>query len=125
MDSYGGPERRKFPRLEANFVISYKIEQLPPDDEGGEILQGHDLSQTKNVSQGGVLITTNQLFKKGSYLAMVIRFPLLPQKIEVTGEVVDSREIVKNLIYETRVRFVGLDENFFEKLGAFIEKNLR
>jgi len=116
MRDYAGPERRKHPRLDANFVISYRIK---------EVVDGYDLTQSKNVSQGGILLTTNRLFKQGIFLAMTIRFPLIPQKIEVTGEVVGSKEVVRDLIYETRIKFIDLDEEFFQKLGEFIKENLK
>ncbi len=116
MEKYSGPEKRKHPRIEANFVVSYRIK------EPGK---GYDLSQTKNVSQGGMLLTTNRAFQKGTYLAMSIRFPLVPHKIEVTGEVVDSKEVVRDLIYETRIKFLDLDEDFFRDLGKFIEERLK
>jgi len=116
MEEYGGPEKRKHPRLEANFVVSYRIK---------EPMGSYDLSQTKNVSQGGILLTTNRIFDKGIQLVMNIRFPLVPHKIEVTGEVVDSKEIVRDLIYETRIKFLDLDEGFFKELGEFIKKKLK
>ncbi len=116
MAEYGGMERRKYPRLDANFVISYRIK---------EVVDGYDLTQSKNVSQGGILLTTNRVFNKGTILAMTIRFPLIPQKIEVTGEVVASKEVVRDLIYETRIKFLDLDDEFFQKLGEFIEENLK
>ncbi len=115
MTNYEGPERRKSPRIEANFVVSYKIEEMP---------EGYDLSQTKNISQGGLLITTNRGFEKGSSLTINIRIPFVPQKIKLKGEVIDSQEKVRDLIYETRVKFIKLDQEFFEKLGEFIQKNL-
>ena len=115
MINYEGPERRKSPRIEANFVVSYKIEEMP---------EGYDLSQTKNISQGGLLITTNRGFEKGSFLTINIRIPFVPQKIKLKGEVIDSSERVRDLIYETRVKFIGLDEAFFKKLGEFIQKTL-
>ena len=116
MSEYSGPEKRKFSRMDANFVISYRIK---------EMVDGYDLTQSKNVSQGGMLLTTNRLFNKGTFLAMTIRFPLIPQKIDVTGEVVHSREVVRDLIYETRIKFLDLDEEFFQKLGEFIQENLK
>jgi hypothetical protein len=116
MSNYNGPERRKFQRMEANFVVSYRIKEFP---------DGYDLTQTKNVSQGGMLLTTNRLFEKGTCLAMTIRFPFVTQKIEITGEVVSSKEVVRELIYETRIKFLDLDREFFRKLGEFIEENLK
>ena len=114
MHNYGGPERRNLPRIDANFVVSYRIKS-----------ESYDLSQTKNLSQGGMLLTTNRAFDKGTLLAMIIRFPLVPQKIETTAEVVSSREVVKGLIYETRVRFLDLDQDFFTKLGEFIKSHFK
>jgi hypothetical protein len=116
MVEYGGPERRKHPRMEANFVVSYRIR---------EFRDGYDLTQTKNVSQGGMLLTTNKMFSPDTCLAMTIRFPFVTQKIEITGRVISSKEIVRDLIYETRLQFLDLDESFFRKLGAFIDENLR
>lgn len=116
MNKYAGDERRKNPRLNANFVISYRIKQH---------LSAYDLSQSKNVSKSGILLTTNKSFEPGTHLAMTIRFPFVPQRIEVTGEVIDSREVVKNLIYETRINFHDLDSKFMEELGEFVQKRLK
>lgn len=116
MAKYNGLERRKHPRASFNFVINYRLK---------ETLDSYDLTQTKDVSQGGVLLTTNKPLKKGAKLAMNLRIPLVPQKIALKGEVVDSREVVRNLVYETRVVFIGLDKNFFKKLGEFIKENLK
>lgn len=116
MDEYTGSEKRKHFRVNVNFVVSYRIKELP---------HTYDLTQTRNASQGGILLTTNKIFEKGTGMAMIIRFPFVPQKIEVTGEVVASKEIVRDLIYETRIKFLDLDEDFFRKLGKFIEENLK
>ena len=113
MEKYKGSERRAHPRLNINFVVSYRIHKAP---------ENYDLSQTKNVSQGGLMVTTNRKFDKGIFLAITIRFPFILQRIEVLGQVVDSKEIVRNLIYETRVRFLDLDIDFFKRLGDFIDK---
>jgi len=116
MTNYKGPERRGHPRISVNFVINYRIQELP---------DSYDLSQTKDVSQGGALLTTNKPFEKGTHLTMNLRIPFVPQKIELKGKVVGSREVVRDLVYETRVSFLGLDENFFKKLGEFIKENLK
>ena len=115
MTKYKGPERREDPRVEANFVVSYKIEEMP---------DGYDLSQTRNVSRGGILITSNRKFDTGTLLTLNMRIPFVPQRVKLQGEVIDSKEKVRDLIYETRISFVDLDERFFVKLGEFIKKNL-
>ena len=116
MDKFVGNDRRNHPRLSANFVISYRLKQYKG---------GYDLSQTKNVSKGGILLTTNKKFEPGTHLAMTIRFPFVQQRIEVAGEVIDSKEVVRNLIYETRIRFLDLDENFLNDLAEFVKRRLK
>jgi len=116
MNKYVGDERRKNPRLTATFVVSYRIKH-----QHGL----YDLSQSKNVSKSGILLTTNRFFEPGTNLAMTIRFPFVSQRIEATGEVLNSREVVKNLIYETRIIFQDLDLKFMEELGEFVQKRLK
>ena len=116
MTKYDGQNRRKHQRMDVNFVVSYRIKETAHD---------FDLSQTKNVSPGGMLLTTNKQFQIGTHLAMILRFPLIPQKIEVTGIVIDSKEVVRNIIYETRIQFMDLDEEFFYKLGEFIKEHFK
>jgi len=112
---YKGIERRKYSRVNATFVVSYKPK---------EIREGYDLVQTKNISQGGMLITTNRYFKKGTQLELTIRFPFVPQKIIATAEVVDCKEIAKNFLYETRLRLLDLDVEIFRKIGEYVRKVL-
>lgn len=116
MEQYKGSERRKHERANVNFVVSYRVQ---------EPLANYDLSQTKNISQGGLLLTTNKMFESGTHLAMTIRLPFLDDKIEILGEVVDSREVVKGLIYETRIKFMNLPEEFFRELGIYIKALLQ
>ena len=100
-EAFKGAERRKHPRASGNFVVSYRI------IEGSQL---SDLTQTKNISEGGLLITTNRAFEKDTTLSIFIRLPFSSEKISLIGKVVDSREVVRNLIYETRLRFVDIDE---------------
>ena len=108
-------EKRRHPRLAANFVISYRIKKQP---------DGYDLSQTRNVSRGGLLLTTNRAFEKGTHLAITVRFPFVAQRMEFVGEVIESRMVVRDLIYETRIMFIDLDEQFLRELGEFIQSRL-
>ena len=110
-EEYKGPNRRRYVRTDARFVISYRIKDIADD---------YDLTQSKNVSQGGILITTNRYFGIGVHLKMTIRFPFVHQKIEATGEVVECKEIIKNIIYETSNKFLDLDMTIFEKIGVYI-----
>ena len=115
-EKYSGSERRKHPRLDVSFVVSYRVKEPPAN---------YDMSQSKNVSQGGMMLTTNRHFDQGTHLAIKVRFPFLPSKLEVWGEVVDSKEVLKNVIYETRIKFIGPESDMFEKLGEFVKERLK
>ena len=99
--SYSGPERRKHPRICGRFIVSYRI--LEQSDSV-------DISQTKNLSMGGMLLTTNMQFEAGTNLALEIRLPFDPNPIMLIGKVVESRVITKDLIYDTRLSFLAVDE---------------
>jgi hypothetical protein len=98
---YEGPERRRNARIMARFVVSYRIL-----DEQDNI----DFTQTKNLSLGGMLLTTNRMFAPGTNLALEIRLPFDPSPIMIVGKVIESREITKELIYDTRINFLAIDE---------------
>ena len=100
--SYDGPERRKNPRIKGRFIVSYRIM-----DEGDNI----DITQTKNIGLGGMLLTTNRNSSGGTPLAVEIRLPFETDPIMVIGKVIDSLEITKDLIYDTRLEFIAIDEN--------------
>ncbi|MDD4980595.1 MAG: PilZ domain-containing protein [Candidatus Omnitrophica bacterium] len=99
--NYEGPERRQHPRITARFIVSYRILE-----EANNI----DISQTKNVSLGGMLLTTNRAFSIGTNLALEIRLPFDANPIMIVAKVMESREISKDLIYDTRLQFLAIDE---------------
>ncbi|MFH1622588.1 MAG: PilZ domain-containing protein [Candidatus Omnitrophota bacterium] len=99
--SYKETEKRRSARINKNFVVSYRIYGDPDNI---------DISQTKNISEGGIMLTTNRAFDIGTILAIEIRLPFIPNPIRLLGKVLESREIARNLIYETRLIFSYMDE---------------
>ncbi len=102
--TYEGKERRKHPRVSGRFIVSYRIL------EGDDIKTKRDITQTKNVGLGGMLLTTNMQFKPGTNLALEIRLPFDPNPIMMIGKVIESRQVIENLIYDTRLMFLAIDE---------------
>ena len=98
---YEGKERRKHPRITGRFVVSYRILQ-----DSDNI----DISQTRNVGLGGMMLTTNMKLDPGTNLALEIRLPFDPNPIMLIAKVLESHEITKNLIYDTRLSFLAVDE---------------
>lgn len=90
-------EHRQYPRSDAMLVVSYCVK---------ESSTGYDISHSKNVSKGGMLLTTNVAFDRGTRLDLTIRATSSPKADECTGEVIESRELVKDLAYDTHLRFL-------------------
>lgn len=114
--AYAGSDRRKFPRILGRFIVSYRI----LDD-----FDNADISQTKNFSLGGMLLTTNRLFNPGIKLALEIRLPFDPDPIMLIGRVLESREITKHLIYDTRLVFLAVDEKHRKVINETVEYYLK
>ena len=113
---YGGPERRKFPRIGGKFLVSYWIA-----DKDDLI----DITQTKNVSLGGLLLTTDKAYKVGTNLLIEIRLPVDPHPIKIMGKVLESKELMKNLIYDTRLEFISIDEKHKDMVAKTISHILK
>ena len=112
MPSQPTQDQRRHPRRDASLVVSYRPE-LPTAVD--------DITHTRNVSQGGMLLTTARAFEPGVQLAVQVR--LTPRSslhlAEGTAEAVTSKELVRSLIYETRVRFIDVDERSLQIIGEF------
>jgi c-di-GMP-binding flagellar brake protein YcgR len=113
---YSGQEKRHHPRVNARFIVSYRI--MEEEDATG-------VSQTKNMSLGGMLLTTNREFRAGTNLALEIRLPFDPNPIMLIGKVLDSREIIKDLIYDTRLSFLAVDEKHRKTISDTVDYYLK
>jgi hypothetical protein len=109
--AYQGVERRKADRVKANFIVSYRVL-----DE----INNMDITQTKNLGLGGMLLTTSRMFDVGTNLAIEIRLPFERSPIMLIGKVIDSTEITKDLIYDTRLEFMAIDENHRAIIGKTV-----
>ncbi|MCK9432694.1 MAG: PilZ domain-containing protein [Candidatus Omnitrophica bacterium] len=114
---YSGNERRRHPRANGRFIVSYRV--LPDNSQG-------DISQTKNLSLGGMLLTTNCQFPPGTNLALEIRLPFDPDPIMTIAKVLESKEITKGVIYDTRLTFLAVDDKhrrvIDETIGYYLKK---
>ena len=99
--SYNGAERRKHPRAKGRFIVSYRVL---------EEVATIDITQTKNLCLGGMLLTTNKKFNTGTNMAVEIRLPFDSSPIMLIGKVIESTEVTKDLIYDTRLLFLAIDE---------------
>ncbi|MEK6733136.1 MAG: PilZ domain-containing protein [Candidatus Omnitrophota bacterium] len=106
-------ERRKFKRISKNYVISYtpvKSEKLK-----------FDISQTRNLSEGGLLFTADRMFQKGVVLKLKLRLPQFSDYVVLKVQVIDSIELAENLMYETRVKFMEVDQKVKEVIRKRVD----
>ncbi len=112
MQSQPAQDRRQHPRREASLVVSYR-----PEDPTA----GYGIAQTRNISQGGMLLTTARAFAPGAVLAIRIGLPFRcsPSFVSGTVQAVESRDLVQRQLDETRLRFVELDTWSTRIIGEF------
>ncbi|MDD4954293.1 MAG: PilZ domain-containing protein [Candidatus Omnitrophica bacterium] len=114
--AHTGNEKRKDPRVSGRFVVSYRILE-----EANNV----DISQTRNISVGGMLLTTNRGFDKGTNLALEIRLPFSLDAMKFIGRVVESREISRGLIYDTRIEFFSVEDKYKKVVGDTVDYYLK
>jgi len=91
-----GHERRKHPRVEKHFIVTfYDFDKKDAD---------HSISQLKNISCGGLCFSSSFPIALGTKLQTMIKTPYMGQAVNIVTRVVDSREKVPNVIYDIRVK---------------------
>jgi len=68
-----------------------------------------------------MLLTTNRQFGIGTNLALEIRLPFDPNSIMIVAKVLESHEISKDLIYDTRLTFLAIDERHRKVIKDTVE----
>ena len=108
-------EKRKCPRLTCRFVAFYR-----PWDTKNKA----DLSQLKNLSLSGALLTTSEYLEKGATVSLKIRLPCATEPVMPVATVVESNEKVKGLIYETRLMFSSIEKHDTQVLSELLDTYL-
>lgn len=92
--------RRHHERIKRQFVVTYKVKNKESKRE---------VSQIKDISEGGMFFTTSEDFLPGTILEVEIKTPISVVGINLTAKVIESKLVVDGLIYNTRVSFIELD----------------
>lgn len=107
-------ERRKFKRINRNYIVSYapvKSEEIK-----------FDISQTKNLSEGGLLFITDRKFDKDVVLKLKLKLPEFLDYVIVQVQVIDSARMAKGMMNETRVRFVEAEQKVIESIRKLVDR---
>lgn len=106
-------ERRQYKRIEKHFILDYYDTSIPDHK--------FSASQLKNISRGGMCLITEKAFPPGAILAIEIKSAFFSNIARINGEVLQSHERVKNIIYETRLKFQDMSPEADEVIKKSIE----
>jgi c-di-GMP-binding flagellar brake protein YcgR len=118
-DDYGGPDRRKYPRLRAAVV-----EYSPVGEEDTK-----EMSFTKDVGAGGICIIVSENIEQDAVLSLKIYLPDSEDAIDAMGKVVWVRESeflkakARNKDkkhYDLGLEFVEIEEKDREKIYHYV-----
>ena len=92
-----GSERRKFVRVDRNFILTYFDKNLPHIK--------NEITQLRNISKGGLCFVSTRTFPLSLELIIEMRTPFTTGTVMLEGVVLESRERIKNMIYDVRLEF--------------------
>ena len=115
MQASENSERRRYQRLTGGYLVYYRIKGPSGN---------YNLTRTKNISRGGMLLTVDRPFEKMTNMEFLIRGPFTHGvDVAITGVVLECRELVKDFIYEARIEFSESDIKSLDKLDEFIKQS--
>lgn len=110
-------ERRKHIRLSESLKIIYEV--IKP-------LNGHDSYMTKNISEGGICIPTNQRLEPGMILDLQIHSPKFLRPILATGQISWIEEAKKGEFkFLMGIKFIEIEPLDYDKIINYIRQRAR
>ncbi len=111
-------EKRRAQRANVRFVVAYDAQT------GGPGCIDRDVSQTKNMSSGGMLLTTSREFVSNTRFILKVRLPSRPQPVEIDAQVLESHQATPQ-VFDTRVQFVRVEQQDRQILSDTVNYFLR
>ncbi len=106
-------ERRRFKRKDGSYTISYAHLE-------GDKLK-FDISQAKNLSEGGLLFIADRAFKKDDILKIKLRLPEFSDYVITKVQVISSQKLPKGMMYGVRGRFIEMGQNVKDSIKRLVE----
>lgn len=106
-------ERRKFKRINGSYIVSYA------PLEGKELK--FDVSQTRDLSEGGLSFISDRKFEKDVILKIKLRLPEFTDYVVVKAQVVNSKQLSKGLINLTNAKFIKVEQNVRDAIKRLAE----
>ena len=111
-------DRRKYIRIPYEAVIRYKA--CPNKEQKKKSFSD---ACSKNISGGGIMMTTKEHFPTGTILEVELDIPSLDgySTVKILGQIVRTIESEKGKRYENGISFYKIDEQDEEILEQFLE----
>jgi hypothetical protein len=107
-------DKRRTERIKKSLVVRYAYN----NDRGDKVW---DTSIVRDISEGGMSITTHLDFPVHKILTLLIKIPSRPfEEIELQGRVCGSREHLSG-IYITHIEFVGLKDEQKKLIREYVD----
>lgn len=103
-----GSERRKHVRVDRNFILTYHDKNSP--------YVKNEITQLRNISRGGLCFVSTRTFPVSLELIIEMRTPFTTGTVSIEGVVLESRERIKNMIYDVRLEFKNVQPAVMEIL---------
>ncbi|MBU1086191.1 MAG: PilZ domain-containing protein [Candidatus Omnitrophica bacterium] len=112
--------RRQFYRLKATYLVCFRAKFTK------SVFSHYQYSLTKDISVGGLLVMSEEIFPKGTEIEMVIKLPMFyEKKIQAKGVVATMvKATTQHALYPIRIKFTAVDEHAFEELKDFIDQEM-
>lgn len=107
-NSGSGSERRRHVRVDRNFILTYFDKNTPNVK--------NEITQLRNISKGGLCFVATRSFPVSIELVIEMRTPFTTGTVIFEGVVLESRERIKNLIYDVRLEFKNIQPAAMEIL---------
>ena len=109
-------DKRKYPRIEAQNVISY----ICTDEDDNQL--GEGVGETMNISQGGILLKT-PLPIESEYI-LLTTIDLEYNTLDIKGKVAHSQRDESGK-FETGIRFLGTDDDKLQIVKCLVKTRIR
>jgi len=107
-ESSNQSNRRKFKRINRSYIVSYT------PVKNGELK--YNVSQTKDLSEGGLSFISDKSFEKGTILKIKLKLPEFLDYVIVQAQVVNSTQRARSIIYETRASFIAVEQKIKDSI---------
>ena len=111
-----GMERRQFFRVKKHYIIRFFQKDNPS--------LKYDASQIENISKGGMCFSSILPFAVGDLLAFELRTPYVSEKVYLEGRILESREVIKGVVYQNRVKFESISSQATDILEKIEKYNI-